>query len=82
MNSFAQVLFTCMRSALRTLLRSVILIDLGKEHISLETHPLQNIDKLPKSSIGVMEAQHPSLPRTKVDVFDKHHPRTAAQVMR
>ena len=81
MNSEAQFLFTRMRSALRTLLRDVVLVYFGKKYALFKTHPLQNVDELTKASIGTHFAQHPSLPGTEVDVFYKHHPRTIAQVM-
>jgi hypothetical protein len=57
-----------MGNALRTLLPSVVLINFCEEHTPFKADPLQDIDKLPSSSVSTMKAQQSSLPRTEVDI--------------
>jgi len=51
MNSFTQVFFACMRTAVRTNLTCVVFIDFKKKDIALPTDIRQNIEKLSVGSI-------------------------------
>ncbi len=69
-------------TAIRAFLTGAIGVNLTVENTALSAHPRQHlIHELPQSGIQGMLTQHPFCHDAKVDIFDKDHPGSVAEMM-